>query len=243
MVAIEDFCSDPRIVAEMQRQDPKLQPMGQPKCDASKVAFRRDGETIDIPVAQVFRGFAQSYDMIWGVSDSIIRLPEDRLVNLGPHAPVPFTEILKSHLARVLDMRLGAAVPQYYQFESFYSAFLESTDSGYCRFYEMKPPFAGQLSLCSRMEKFSGEVSYAPGATTWQEAKEIACGFSESGCSIYSMSLAANAQGRATYVVLLRVGHRCHFYDIDAMSGTPSRRGQDRSCASPPSLEEVLEAI
>ena len=189
MVAIEDFCSDPRIVVEMQRQDRKLQPMGQPWCQASKVPFRRDGEVTDIPVASVQRGFAQSYDMIWGVSDSIIRLPEDRLVNLGPNAPVPFSAILESHLVRVLGMQRNAAIPQHYQFDRFYSAFLELTESGYCMFYEMKPPFAGRLNQCSRMEQFSGEVSYLPGITTWQEAKEIACGFAESGCPIYSMSL------------------------------------------------------
>ncbi len=240
MVAIEDFCSDPRILVEMQHQDPKLE-MGQPWCKASKVSFRRDGELTEIAVAQVLRGWAFSGDVGYGVSDSIIRLPEDRLVNLGPNAPVPVRSagLVERHLTQSLDMQI--ARPATYQFDRFYSAFLELTKRGYCWTYEMKPPFEGQLSECSRLAGFYGDVSYMPGTTTWQQAKEIACGFAESGCPVYSMSLAANAQGRAFYVVELQAGDRCQHYTIDAMTGAPSRRGQDWTCGRPPSLKELLE--
>ena len=37
-------------------------------------------------------------------------------------------------------------------------------------------------------------------------------------------ALAANAQGRAFYVVELGVGHRCQFYAIGAATGAPTLR-------------------
>jgi hypothetical protein len=168
MVAIEDFCSDPRIMVEMQRQDPKLEPMGQPWCEASKVAFRRDDKVTEIPVAQVLRGTSRSYDVVLIVSDSIVRLPEDRLVNLGPNSPLPIQDNgrLERHLRRVFGMDVNR--PPTPQFDRFYSAFLELTKRGYCVTYDMKPPFTGQLSECIGIPGFIGEVSLMPGATTWQ---------------------------------------------------------------------------
>lgn len=233
-IANEDFCSDPRIVQEMQRQDPKLQP-AKPWCSASSIAFRDDGNVQDIAVAQVSRGIAQSGDMLWGVDDSIIRLPDDRLVNLGPNAPLPVPNKLLVHLMEALN--ISATQPQAHAILKFYSDFLEPTKRGYCVTYEMNPPFEGQLNQCSSLEPFSGDVSYMPGATDWQEAHEAACGLVPSGsddCSVLSMNLETGAQGQLQYVVEVRfrspaaynTTYQRSFYLIDVMTGVASPRGQ-----------------
>jgi hypothetical protein len=241
-VASEDFCSDPRIVVEMQRQDPKLLPMGMPWCEATNVAFRRDGETIEIPVAKVLRGYQSSYDVLWGVADTIIRLPDDRLVNLGPNSAVPIrnTGTVERHVADVLGM--GPVRPSHQRFDRFYAAILELTKRGYCVSYDMKPPFAGQLSECTTLSGLYGEVSYLPGATTWEQAKAIACGQidrSAAPCPINDMSLAADAQGHALYVIEFWLDDRYLYYTVDAMTGSPRRRW-----ASPSSIpvDQLLSA-
>jgi hypothetical protein len=230
-------------MAEMQRQNPKLQP-GKPWCEVSKIAFRRDGEVTDIPVAQVLRGYGQSYDMIWPVTDSIIRLPENRLVNLGPDAPVPFKQSLDNYLVRRLRMQMHVARPVTYQLDRFYSAFLEWTKHGYCMSYEMKPPFVGQLSQCSRATEFVGDVSYAPGTTTWEQAQEIACRVidrSSSRCPIFSLALVADSKGKAFYVVELLVDGRCLYYVVEATTGIPTLRGQRSPDEPSIPVEKLLE--
>ena len=243
MAAIEDFCSDPRILVEMQHQDPKLE-MGQPWCKASRVSFRRDEEIVDIPVAQVLRGYTNSSDAIAIVTDSIIRLPENRLVNLGPMAPVPFKERLDGYLMAVLTMQPPVARPMTYQFDRFYTAILERTKRGYCMSYEMKPPFVGQLSQCSGTTNFSGDGSYLPGSTTWKDAQKIACRAkdrSPSSCSIFSMGLVADPKGEAFYVVELLVDGRCLYYVVEAMTGIPSLRGQRSPDEPNIPFEKLLE--
>ena len=252
MVAIEDFCSDPRIVVEMQRKDPKLSQW----CIASKVVFRRDGEMFEIAVAQVLRGYVLSFDLHLPVFDSIVRLPEDRLVNLGTNSPVPIknTGILDRHLTRVLDMRVAylAQIPgkiapsATYKFDRFYTAFLELTERGYCLSYEMKPPFEGLLSQCGGDIEFSGDVSYVPGATTWRQAQDIACGLIDRGssrCPVYSMSFVAGGRGQALYVVELleNASRQRLYYAVDAMTGVPSLRGKSSLHGLELPLDKLLE--
>lgn len=250
-IAIEDFCSDPRIIAEAQKQDPKLQ-KSPPWCEASRIAFRRDGEVTDIAVASVLRGYGFSYDVGYEVTDSIIRLPEDRLVNLGRVAPVPIRRDA-AVLQLLKDLQLDEDGRSAAILGRFYKPFLELTKRGYCLTYEMLPPFSGRISQCAGSYALFGNATYMPGATTWAQARADACNLIQDipwNCGIADQRLLADETGKAVYLIELThflpegseaLNERFYFF-VDIATGVATLRGHRLSNQPKIELEQLLKS-
>lgn len=201
---VSDICSDPRVIAERERWRPK--PTADlPACDASTITFREGEEDTEIAVARVLRRYVISGDMVWAEMESLVRLPDNRVANLGEKAPVPIAQYhAQNYLTEALDMNAGAnGQPCCFEVKKFYKPVLESDQRGYCVTYYMKPPFTGSFGHCNIHDKMEGEVGYADGVLTWQQAFDIMCQLadrSSSGdCLVRDMRLAADERGDAVY--------------------------------------------
>src|SRR5262249_28718628 len=59
----------------------------------------------------------------------------------------------------------------------FTAAYLERyPDHRLCVTYAMKFPFRGSFRDCGTREKPTGDIGYAPGVVSWQQARDITCG-------------------------------------------------------------------
>lgn len=237
-IAVEDFCSDPRIVSEMQKVEEVA-----PQCTASRVPFRHGDRVVDVAVASVLRGIEMSTDVGFDVTDSIVRLPDDRLVNLGRSAPVPLLD--RAGLAAVMRaLDIDADLSSATALQEFYAPVLEVTKRGYCVTYEMKPPFAGSVAQCAGSSTFFLEATYMPGATTWRQAPGLACALVDPAdrCELFEQRPITDESGKAVYLVhvlhYLPAGSKFKYerlyYFVDVMTGVPTLRG--RSMPNEPRL-------
>jgi hypothetical protein len=219
----------------MQIKDPELSPSGS-WCEASRVPFRREGHIVDVAVASVERGYVMSIDVVIPIMDSIVRLPDDRLVNLGHVAPVPLQD--GAPLGSIMKgLEIDAGTSDASVLKKFYEPALELTKRGYCVVYEMKPPFTGSMSQCAGSGAFFGGATYMPGATTWKQARAMACDLVQGPtdrCEIFEQRLFTDENANAVY--LIQVLHylpdgskykyeRLYFF-IDVMTGRATLRGR-----------------
>jgi hypothetical protein len=175
-----DLCQDQRIVTEIRKFEP---PADTPfvsmvdRCLTKTVAFRDLNGKHDIEIAWVLRDATRDYDAVVTRYDAFALLPRNELLSLGRFRAVPIPSgSAVWHILDALDINAAFAggivrIP----FDLFYDSALERRGDELCVAYTMKGPFHGAFLDCNGYDRPVGEIGYAKGTVSWDEARKISC--------------------------------------------------------------------